>query len=221
MQYQPFKIRCSAISEIMADVKGGRLIPVGAETMAERWITSQMYGRSPLEVYSKYTEKGKEKESEAISFYADFLGTWFVKNEKRFDNDFLSGCPDILDGKVVRDIKCSWDCFTFPLFKELPKNYWWQMQGYMALTGCESAVVAFILMDATEQQIESAAYSYAKSIGSDLTEDIESLVRENMTYSNLPAQMRIKEFVVQPDKEAIERVRLRVEAMREYIATLV
>lgn len=212
-----FRARCSAIGDIMADVKGGRKIPVGAETYGEKWYKGVMYGKREMQGFSKYTQKGNDCEWAAVKLYSDFKSEFYDKNEKLYSNEFLVGTPDIIYMGEIIDIKNSWDCFSFPLFDELPKGYWWQVQGYMELTGCKSAKVVFCLMDAPEAIIEREAWNMAKSMGETLNDAILADVRENMTYSNLPKEMRIKEYVVQYDADAIERVKNRVLAIREYL----
>jgi len=212
-----FRVRCSAIGDIMADIKGGRKIPTGAQTYVEKWYKGVLYGKREMQGFSKYTQKGNDCEWEAVKMYSDIKGEFFDKNETLFSNDFLVGTPDIIYMGEVIDIKNSWDCFSFPLFDELPKGYWWQVQGYMALTGCTRAKVVFCLMDAPEVIIEREAWNVAKSMGEVLSDAVLADVTENMTYSNLPKEMRIKEFEVLFDADAIQRVQDRVLAMREYL----
>jgi hypothetical protein len=264
-----FKIRCSAISQIMADyekttaqdvqaaekrlqdaleleaVKPNKTnikaietaskalekirleyanetgLPKGAMTYVENWLKFEMYGKHK-DVYNKYTDKGKSVESKAIQYLADFRGDAFYElNTKRFENDFLSGVPDIIEPSIIIDTKCSWDCYTFPFFEtKLDPAYMWQMQGYMALTGRKNAVVAFVLMDAPEHLIERAAHLKALELGTELTEEIEEEVRKNMTYSNIKPYLRVKQFVVEYDPELIERIEKRVDDCRQYLNAL-
>ena len=90
------------------------------------------------DIWSRYTTKGIEMENEAIQFAGSMLGWSFVlKNEERLTNDYITGIPDVIYKDLLADIKCSWDGSTFPMFESELKNkdYYWQMQGYMWLTG--------------------------------------------------------------------------------------
>lgn len=99
-------------------------------------------------ITSKYLDKGLQVEEKSISLYTRVTGKLFVKNEQHFANDFIKGTPDNVQGKI-RDIKSSWSFQTFPLHaSETPtKDYEWQVQGYMELTGLKEAELVYCLID--------------------------------------------------------------------------
>lgn len=219
-----FKIRCSAISEVMGPVGPSESqlkfiremdertkpmtdkmrerydeikaikpeLPQGAKTYCENFLMDQVYGRS--EFWSKETEKGNRCESDAI----ELLGN-YQKNILNFENDFMTGTPDIITGDTIIDIKCPWSHKTMPMLDtELPtKAYWWQLQGYMHLTHKRNAEVSYCLMT-TPEDLDKYAIS----------------------YDHLPKNLRIKTFRFGYDKESIEEVESRVLMCREYIDRL-
>lgn len=213
-----FKIRCSAIGEIMA-YAGKPQIPAGALTYLKKWCAEQVFDRRE-NVSTASMRKGNEVEQTAIDLAQSILSPeaiWF-KNERHFANDHLTGTPDIIDGKRVLDIKCPWSFATFPLFDtELPtKDYNWQLQGYMALTECDSAAVVYCLMDAPESILmdEARKLSYQLGFGGNTDQTIEMVMR-NMTYPDVPDFMRVKVFEVKRDDEAIAQIYDRVQRMDE------
>lgn len=212
-----YKCHCSGINDIIAKAVKGRTISVGAATAVETWLKEQMYQRRKLAVASKYTDKGNAKEADAIRFLNSCHSEFYTKNKQLFSNDYLVGTPDIITSDTIIDIKCSWDCFTFPYFDdELDKNYYCQMQGYMALTGKEKAIVAYCLMNATDEQIEQACYAYCRAHNCEYTEEIEQMISEQMRYEHLPANLRLKEFTVLRDEDFITNLYQRIEDMRAY-----
>lgn len=201
-------------------------VSAGAKTFLEHWRKEQIYGKDKsFGVGSKYTQKGVLQEYEAINFLIEegVIG-YMDKNTERFNNDFSTGLPDLkyTSKSLVVDIKCSWDCFTFPdLETELNPLYDWQVQGYMELLQYKTAKVIYCLMDAPESIIEQQAYQYARSQDSKVTEEIYEEVRQHLSYSHLPPGLRIKVFEVQYDPEKIERIKQRVQDCRAYLATLI
>lgn len=193
-----FKIRCSAIGKIKANGKGS-VISVGAKTYVKEKAIEQLYGYTK-EIDSKYIDKGNFVEEDAINYYADYKGDMYFKNEEHFENEYFTGTPDILLADRVVDIKCSWDCYTFPLFDEKIPNmdYYAQLQGYMYLTGRKHATLAYILMD-TPDYIEET----------------------EVTYKNLPAKLRVKEFHFDYDPDFIADIITKVEACQEYFNELI
>lgn len=197
MQLKEFKIRCSAIGQIMTEPRSkSETLSQTCISYLEQWVKEQIYG-TKKEIKSKYLTKGNEVENEAIEYYADAKGLGFVlKNQDYFENDFLTGTPDLIHGDTVYDLKSSWDCFTFPLFEtKIDKNYEAQLQGYMALTGKEKAKLVYTLQNTPEE----------------LQWD------EPVDYSNLASELRIKEFEIDYNQEFMDKVHNRVIQCREYI----
>lgn len=263
---QQFKIRCSAIGEIMAGnigltesqrvelsdyisretgthPKGLKLtdnmranmaslihkrdnpeLPQTAKSYAEKWLKERIYGRKK-EIGSKYLDKGTEMELQAIVMACDHFGWGFVpKNDISLDNDDITGTPDIILRDRPVDIKCPWDCFTFPLFSESIPNdhYWWQLQGYMDITGLDKAQLVYCLMDAPENLIDAEARRVSFSMGYD---EVDAMlyeeVKSDMTYSGLPESLRIRSWEFERDDEAISSIHFRVGMIRKYIDELV
>lgn len=222
---QEFKIRCSAIGKIMTDPRSkSEAISETTKTFCRQWLTEKVYGRR-IEVSFKQMDKGTTMEGIAIDFAQSIVepGAIWFKNEDGFEDPWMTGTPDVLTADTVFDIKCPWSFATFPLFEtELPnKEYYWQMQGYMALTGRENAAVLYVLTDAPEHILndEARKLSYQRGLGGNTDETIEE-VRHLLTYPDVADALKFKRFDVARDEAAIEKIRDRVEACRGYIAEL-
>lgn len=214
-----FKIRCSAINSIMTKPTKNRLISVGAETYCKKWYTEQIYGRKE-EVSSKYMFKGNSVEDESIEFIGKQLEYKKLrKNYKSFENDFMTGTPDVITKNEILEVKNSWNCFTFPLLEtEIPnKGYYYQAQGYMHLSGLKKAKLIYTLMDTPEDLIEKEFYK-SPSYKNDIS--IYEEFKKDYTYNHLEDKYRIKIFEISYNKEVIENIIDRVKACREYLKTI-
>ena len=173
---------------------------------------------------SRYTDKGIENEDEAIQMASEVLNWEFVtKNETRFNNEWLTGEPDVLTETLLADIKCSWNGSTFPMFDDKLKNkdYFWQLQGYMMLTDMPQAELVYCLTNTPFQIVEDEvrrAHWKLNLIDEDL--DVREAVQASHNFDHLPDSLRIKRFIIKRDNEAIERVKQRVEVAREYYESL-
>lgn len=250
-----FKIRCSAIGEIMTEGKNsGGLTETQARDLAElqakgskskrvaeliekrdrppelsatakthcqNWLREQLYGRKK-EINSKYCEKGNSVEDASIRFLNEITFSDYVKNEEYKENDYMTGTCDIKDICSIRDVKNSWDCYTFPLFDNGIKNamYKWQLQGYMELYDKDIGYLDYLLMDAPLHMIiqEAKNVAYKKNLDYD---DIFSEVHRMMTFSDVDNKHKHKEFIVNRDRQEIEKVYERVKMCRKYIADLI
>jgi hypothetical protein len=198
-----FKGRASANGLLMTNPRSkSETLSETTKSYLQEWLKEQIYGVRN-EISSKYMTKGIEMEDESINVYSIYDNLDFaIKNSKKFGNDFITGEPDlILDDKIV-DIKTSWDCFTFPLFDtEVPnKNYYWQLQSYMALTGKENSELVYVLVN-TPEHLQYSPLDCAD-------------------YSNLDLKYRVKIFKVERNEEDINRLYERVSECREYIKSI-
>jgi hypothetical protein len=201
MQIKEFKIRCSAISDIMTNPRSkSDILSQTCKNYLETWVKEQIYS-TRKEIKSKYLTKGIAVESEALEYYSDVNDLGFlVINQEHYQNEFVTGTPDLIFRDTVYDFKSSWDCFTFPLFDtEADKGYWMQLQGYMHLTGVRIAKLVYTLQNTPEELV----YGDAKD------------------YTEIDAKFRIKEFEFDYDPDFMLLVEARVIECRYYIKELV
>jgi hypothetical protein len=176
------------------------------------------------EFSSRYTDKGLEMEDEAIQFASEqFDWEFVVKNTERFTNDYITGEPDINTDNLLADIKCSWSLDTYPMFEAEMKNkdYYWQLQGYMWLTGKTQAELVYCLMNTPLQIVEDEvrrAHWKAGLIDEDI--DLRHEVQTKHNYDNIPSKLRVKRYIVERDEKAIEKIIEKVEIAREYYKML-
>jgi hypothetical protein len=167
----------------------------------KEWATEQIYGFRK-EIKNKYLSKGLKLEDTAIDKAIEWLDLPLVlKNEKHFEDDYFKGTPDLILNDTVYDIKCSWDAYTFPLFdEEVPtKDYFYQLQVYMWLTGCRKAVLTYVLLNTPD----------------------ELTYEEKITYDHLDKKCRIKTFAFDFDQSVIDTLIERVKESRNYLETLI
>ena len=212
--------RCSSLGKLMTDPR------TKSETLSEtaKSYIQDLFKERELGIYkefsSRYTDKGLEMEDEAIQFASEVLNWDFVvKNETRFNNEWLTGEPDINTDNLLADIKCSWSGSTFPLFDETLKNkdYYYQLQGYMMLTGHDTSELVYCLMNTPHQIVEDEVRRQHWKLNL-IDEDLEvrQAVQEMHNFDQIPNNLRVKRFIVQKDEAAQEKIKERVEIAREY-----
>src|SRR5688572_14682194 len=147
-------IRCSCLGKIMTEARSkSEVLSETTKTYLRQLFREIKYDRKK-EITTKYMEKGLMVEEDAITLYSLVKKRFFKKNEERVKNDYLCGTPDLFIGesieqaKEIIDIKSSWDLFTFPFPSDkINKDYFYQLQGYMFLTGAEKATLVYCLID--------------------------------------------------------------------------
>jgi len=214
-----FKIRCSAIGKIMANGRGKDSMGKTCTSYLEEWVKEQIYDRRK-EFTSKHTQKGLICEDDSIDYISKQMSLdGLIKNEEHFSDEFLTGTPDVITEDFIIDVKNSYDAFTFPLFySNLPnKDYYYQGQGYMHLTGINKFKLIYTLMDTPDNLIKREAYYFCNQNGVDLDEEIHEEFIRKMTYTGIDSKYRIKVFEFEKDQEVVDSIIKRVEDCREYV----
>lgn len=195
------------------------------KTYLKQWYIEQRFGRRK-EFSNKFTEKGTNMEDHSIELLSRVSGKMFIKkNEKFYKNEWITGTPDLLD-EIVTDIKSSWDLFTFPLFeaKQTNKLYWYQLQGYMWLTHRTKADLSYCLVDTPEsliyKELQKAQWNANGVMSDEEQAKLEEVTRKNMTFGDIPEELRVKTFHVVRDDAVIEKIKERVLLCREYVKHL-
>jgi hypothetical protein len=217
-------IRCSSLGKLMTEPRSkSEVLSQTAKSYIEDLFNELEFGYRK-EFSSRYTDKGLEMEDEAIQFASEqFDWEFVVKNTERFTNDYITGEPDINTDSLLADIKCSWSLDTYPMFEADLKNkdYYWQLQGYMWLTGKTEAELVYCLMNTPLQIVEDEvrrAHWKAGLIDEDI--DLRHEVQTKHNYDNIPSKLRVKRYIVERDEKAIEKIIEKVEIAREYYKML-
>ncbi len=216
--------RCSSLGKLMTDSR------TKSETLSEtaKSYIQDLFKERELGIYkefsSRYTDKGLEMEDEAIQFVSEVLNWDFVvKNETRFNNEWITGEPDINTDSLLADIKCSWNGSTFPLFDETLKNkdYYYQLQGYLMLTGHDTSELVYCLMNTPLQIVEDEIRRQHWKLNL-IEEDLEvrDAVQKMHNFDHIPNELRVKRFIVEKDEAAQGKIKERVEVAREYYQQL-
>lgn len=184
----------------------------------------EMYGIKK-EFSSRYTDKGIEVERESIDLVQDNCDFGFMyKNEEHFENDYLTGTPDVNTDNILLDVKSSYDASTFPWFEEeIPnKDYYYQLQGYMALCNKRKSVLAYCLVNTPFQIVEDEVRrAHWKEHLIDESEELRADVEARHNFDHIPPEKRIKTFEVRYDKDVVKAIYERIKECRKYYETLI
>jgi len=179
------------------------------------------YGREK-DITSKYFSKGIAVEEDSITLYSRLNKEFYIKNEENMRNEFVTGTPDLMNGDVVIDIKSSWDIFSFWKSKTSPlnKDYYWQLQVYMWLTGRTKAKLAYCLVNTPETLIDDEKKKYIYRSGITMeeqsTEALE-LIERNCKYDDIPIAERMHVVDIAYNPDDIERLKVRIDECRKYM----
>lgn len=234
MNFSNTLFRCSSLGYLMTDPKSkadkeaGNLSE-GAKTHLIDVYVQNKYGRQ-TDIQNKYLIKGNMVEEDSITLYSRVKKSFFKKNEKHLTNEYIKGTPDLYTGtsiekaETIIDIKSSWDVFTY--FRNKVKGvsdlYYWQLQGYMALSGAKSAILAFCLVDTPDVLIDDAKRKLMWSMNAGTTENPDYIkaceeIDRAMTFGDIPMIERVMTFPVERNEDDIDRIYSRILKAREYL----
>jgi hypothetical protein len=216
-------------------IKDIEMLSDGAKSHLKKVYGYAKYGKwcAASDKGTKYTNKGNLAEVESINLVSRLQGMNYIKNEERISNGYLTGIPDIFVGesiykaKYIIDVKTSWDIETFldNLGKPLNSAYWWQIQGYLAITGAELGEVSYCLVDTPQSLINTERYKLLDRLNV-LTEDDPLYIEKekelinNLTFGDMPEKERRLRFLVERDDDAINKIYSKVELCRQYLSEI-
>lgn len=236
MDFSKTLFRCSSLGHLMteprskADKEAGNLSE-SAKTHLIDVFVSNKYNRQS-DIQNKYIQKGLLVEEDSITLYSRVTKKYYKKNELPLNNEFIKGTPDLYAGdsinqaKHIIDIKSSYDIFTF--FRnhgnDLNSLYYWQVQGYMDLTGAKSASVAYCLVDTPETIIAEEKRRLMWKMGCSPEHEDFLLACDELdrllTYKDIPIAERLMEFHVDRCQEDIDLMHKKVLRGRGYLQAL-
>lgn len=161
MEANNILFRCSSLGLLMTESRSKtESISESTKTNLIDVFVSTKYSRKE-EISNKFLSKGNDRESDSITLLSRNTKVFYKKNEEHLFNDYIKGTPDIYTGNDIYhadeifDTKTSFSAHTFfrAKHKELEKNYYWQVLGYMWLTGATKGTIAYCLVNGTYQQI--------------------------------------------------------------------
>lgn len=194
MNLSNFKLRASAAGNFAPN---GKKEPLAQTTLSylKQCLKEQIFGKQ--DITTKEMKKGTLLEDEAIDKTITWLNLPFIlKNEKQYEDEYFTGTPDLIFEDEIIDIKLSWGVQTFPLFDtELPnKDYFYQMQVYMHLTGKRTARLVYLLLETPP----------------------ELNYNEVQDYSKIDPKYRIKTFTVSYDANVINDLIDKIKIARTF-----
>lgn len=130
------KFRASQLGKLMTSSRTkGEALGQTAKSYIIEQAKQDFYGYR-TQLMNKYVLKGIEQEQDSIDLLNGVRFQNYVKNEQRAENEYLTGCCDIITEDSIIDIKSSWSLETFPAttfeLNDL-SQYEWQGRAYMYL----------------------------------------------------------------------------------------
>ena len=152
------KIRCSSLAKIMTYPNKDELSK-GGKSYVKALHKEENFGIKP-EFWSRYVDKGNDCEKQTIEL-ANTILDWKLPFEvihgqqQAFENEYLTGHPDVINGDFLAEVKTSWDGNTFPMYgdDEYNKDYKWQCMGYLAVTGLDKCDLVYGLINTPEPMV--------------------------------------------------------------------
>ena len=164
------KFRASSLGKLMTSsrTKGEALSQTAKSYIIQKAKEDFFEYRSELN--SKYITKGLAQEQDSINLLNLVRLEDYKKNEDRVENEWLSGCCDIITDTSIIDIKTSWSLDTFPAtsyeLKDL-SDYEWQGRAYMWLYDMPSFELCYVMVSTAPEllgEYENGALHYVEHI---------------------------------------------------------
>jgi len=163
------KFRASQLGKLMANDRSGKNMGQTAKGYIIQKAKQEFFEYQG-ELNSKYLNKGLAQEQDSINLLNLVRLEDYKKNEERVENEWLSGCCDIITDTSIIDIKTSWSLDTFPAttyeLKDL-SDYEWQGRAYMWLYDMPKFELCYVMVTTSPEimgEYENGALHYVDHI---------------------------------------------------------
>lgn len=213
----------ATLSELIAKRDAKPELSDSTKTYLRDIFIKEVYGRVKPDIDTKYTRKGIAVEPDSMELVRQVTGKIYFKNLNPYENEFIKGTPDIKKtrDRFIRDTKSSWSIWTFAAVdeKKARSDYFYQMLGYMWLTGRKWAQLMYCLVNTPEEIIEREMYKASFSNEDLLNHDEVAVAefRKNYVFDDIPAKQRLKRFTFEYDEQLVEQLKQKVILSREYL----
>jgi hypothetical protein len=205
---------------------------------AYAWETQRMVSITK-ELDVEAFERGRKTEPESIKLLCSVDKVDYYKNETRFENDFLTGIPDLITidknylghgdyseyCSRIRELKSTRDypTFLYKIHKGLDPGNKEQTQGYGDILDCKDLAVVFTLPNMPEEIRLKYKYKLADRLGEATTESPRFLktwaeIEHSMVFDSIPDHKRTFKVPVEPFARSEQQaVYERVKHAREWL----
>lgn len=177
-------------------------------------------------------DKGEVAEPDAIKLISSLDGFQYEKNTTLYSNNFFKGIPDIVLLKndkpvTVKDIKV---CLDLPSFLarvdgDCLRDDSWEMRAYLDILNIKEGEIIYCLVDMPDQYKKKRLKEHEdRLILMGFTyEHIKRRLKQiekSMVYDYIPAEKRVRRFMVSRKSYFTKQARNKVKAVRDRLAKL-
>lgn len=194
--------------QMLANVMA-RTLSEGAKEHVHKLVKRHLFNYQEPELGGKEVRKGVMQEGVAINLLSRVSGELYTKNTERFENDYLSGEPDLTAEDHGNDTKCPWSWEQFPLTEAIARRYAvaagydWQNRGYMLLLQLPRWATSYCMVDTPSELIPPWESSEAHDL------------------HGIPIEHRVTSVWFTRDLEIEERIEQKCRAAQAYALELI
>jgi hypothetical protein len=231
VNWNEVKIRCSSLGCLFtepvskADKEAGVLSKTAKTHLIEVYA-KELWGVEK-DIVTQKMRKGTDAEEDGITLLSRVDKAFYVKNDERKENEWISGHADIVEEDIITDLKLSWDAFTFlpKMMDEPEKNYLYQLHGYMMLWDKQGARISYALVDTPQNIIDGEKYRLLKNMDV-ISEESPEYIRAaekleaSMKFSHIKPEHRVIHQIIDRNEEIIQKIPQKVQKAREYLSEI-
>ena len=194
----------------------------------------EKWGKEVVSVAKDYVPgilNGTLSEHKSLSLISELDGVAYRKHKSLIKNKYLKGILDSYLGNSLKKIEKVTDIKTassmqslLSLIKDEETNtkYYWQIMGYLAITGANEGEICHCLVSYPERIINDEINKFlqrTKNLGFD-GDYIDSQIQRikfNMTFDEIPIEQRVVRFKVERDDNAIKNIYEKVKFCRKWL----
>ena len=176
---------------------------------------------------------GTLSEGASLKILSELDGVDYKLEKSVISNSYLSGIIDAYIGdkpkgaKVIIDVKTatSLQSLLVNLRKDVKPQYYWQMMGYLFITGADYGEVCHVLPSYHPTIIESELQKLKHRLSILELDEKELDIKcnrliDSLTFDDIDIRKRVVRFRIEPDKKVFKQIKEKIKHCREWLSLL-
>ena len=226
-------LKLKNLEEKVVNSKRTDILGKGCTTSLIDIYSKQKYGKRKISGYEESVlsiANGTISEGNSLKMLSEFDNIDYKTHKETISNRYIKGIIDGYIGKSIKKCDKIIEVKTCNSLQSLLNNtqesvkaqYYWQIMGYMFITGATEGEICHCLVSYPKELIQSAKDRYLYkirplSLSSEYISEQLYKIENDMTFDEIPVNERIVRTTVRRNDEHIAMIKQKVKYCREWL----
>jgi hypothetical protein len=231
---EPQQLKFEKLQTRKDNINNPSILSVGCMSKLKEIYIREKYHKQVVSIgkdYSPAILNGVLSENKSLNMVSELDGVKYRIHKGLVKDKFLKGILDAFSGNSIKKAKKVMEIKTcqnmqslVSLIKdeEVRSNYYWQLMGYLAMTGADEGEICHCVVTYPERIINDEIQRFLHKVkpfgfdGEYIDREIER-IRFNLSFDEIPIEQRVVRFSVSRNDDDVKNIREKVKTCRKWL----